>query len=67
MKLLHGEVRDNKIFLEDKIDYPDGTKVMISITPYRSIKELHKKQLQILKRGSKLGGTTYHSRDEIHE
>lgn len=67
MKLLKGIIKDKRVILSENPDIPENTKAVIIIYPLESPVKIHKRQLEILKKGFPMGGIQYTERGELHE
>jgi hypothetical protein len=68
MKTYKGIVRNNKVIFEEKVDIKDGSEVLVLVKPSEiEDEEITKRQIEMLKRGFKMGRILYPSREELYE
>jgi predicted DNA binding protein len=68
MKAYKGIVKGKKVHFDETANIRDGSEVLVLLKPSRTDdEEITKRQLQILKKGYKMGEILYTSREELHE
>uniref|UniRef100_A0A7C4TFQ9 Uncharacterized protein n=1 Tax=candidate division WOR-3 bacterium TaxID=2052148 RepID=A0A7C4TFQ9_UNCW3 len=60
-------IKDKRVILSEKPEFPENTKAVIIIYPLKSPTKIQKRQLEILKRGFPMGGIKYTERRELNE
>ena len=68
-KLYRAVVEGNLIRLYEKVDIPDGTETMLTLTPVKSSseKDITKRQIESLDKGFDMGKILYTKRGELYD
>ena len=68
-KVYRAVVEGNVVKVLDKIDFPEGTEALVTVSPVKKIaeKEILKRQKEFLKKGFNMGKVLYSKREELHE
>jgi predicted DNA-binding antitoxin AbrB/MazE fold protein len=68
-KVYRAIVEGNVVKVLDKIDFPEGTQALVTVSPVKKIaeKEILKRQKELLSKGFKMGKVLYSNREELHE
>jgi predicted DNA-binding antitoxin AbrB/MazE fold protein len=68
-KIYRAVVEGNVVRLLDKIDFPNGTEALVTVSPLKKIaeKDILKRQTELLNKGFHMGKVLYSKREELYE